>query len=72
LIVASPFTTCELRKLVGKGVGAACAGSATSDRLAAAANALTRREKVDETVADILGSSGERGIFGFESVRRMP
>src|SRR6267378_2025821 len=34
LIVASAFTTCELRKSAEKGVGAACADSAPSARLA--------------------------------------
>src|SRR6267143_581460 len=60
LIVASAFTTCELRKSAGKGVGAACAGRAPSARLAArpAATRRKRRENVDETVADMLGSLG--------------
>src|SRR6267142_1521082 len=58
LIVASAFTTCELRKSAGKGVGAACADRAPSARLAArpAATRRKRRENVDETVADMLGS----------------
>ena len=67
-------STCELWKSVVKGVGAARAG-APSDRLAArpTANARDRREKVDETVADILGSLGwGNGHPGFESARRMP
>src|ERR1700688_2849597 len=60
LIVASAFTTCELRKSAGKGVGAACADRAPSARLAArpAATRRKRRENVDETVADMLGSLG--------------
>src|ERR1700681_1336071 len=58
LIVASAFTTCELRKSAGKGVGAAWADSAPSARLAArrAATRRTRRENADETVVDMLGS----------------
>src|SRR5882672_1589229 len=58
LIVASAFTTCELRKSVGKGVGAACADRALSARLAArpAATRRKRRENVDETVAAMFGS----------------
>src|SRR5258707_4933657 len=58
LIVASAFTTCELRKSAGKGVGAACADRAPSARLATrpAATRQKRREKVGKTVADILGS----------------
>src|SRR5712671_4097174 len=58
LIVASAFTTCELRKSAGKGVGAACADRAPSARLAArpAATRRKRRENADETVADMLGS----------------
>src|SRR5882724_7844237 len=61
-IVASAFTTCKLRKPAGKGVGAACADRAPSVRLAArlAATRWKRRENVDETVADILGSLGNR------------
>src|SRR5258708_21095159 len=57
LIVASAFTTCELRKAAGKGVGAAYADRAPSARLAArpAATRRKRRENVDETVADMLG-----------------
>src|SRR5882724_6820384 len=57
-IVASAFTTCELRKSAGKGVGAACADRAPSARLAArpAATRRKRRENVDETVADMPGS----------------
>src|SRR6266403_3138465 len=55
LIVASAFTTCELRKSAGKGVGAARADRAPSARLAARP-AATRRKNLDETVADILGS----------------
>src|SRR5882724_896558 len=60
LIVASAFTTCELRKSAGKGVGAARADRAPSARLAArpAATRRKRRENVDETVADIIGSLG--------------
>src|SRR3954468_21285206 len=60
LIVASAFTTCELRKSAGKGVGAACADRAPSARLPArpAATRRKRRENVDETVADMLGSLG--------------
>src|SRR5882762_7918987 len=60
LIVASAATTCELRKSAGKGVGAACADRAPSARLAAspAATRRKRRENVDETVADMLGSLG--------------
>src|SRR5258708_5042004 len=60
LIVASAFTTCELRKSAGKSVGAACADRAPSARLAArpAATRRRRRENVDETVADMLGSLG--------------
>src|SRR5260221_2574888 len=60
LIVASAFTTCELRKSARKGVGAACADRALSARLAArpAATRRNRRENVDETVADMLGSLG--------------
>src|SRR5206468_8973832 len=60
LIVASAFTTCELRKSAGKGVGAACADRAPSARLAArpAATRRKRRENVDETVANMLGSLG--------------
>src|SRR6266478_617505 len=54
LIVASAFTTCELRKSAGKGVGAARADRAPSARLAARP-AATRRKNLDETVADILG-----------------
>src|ERR1700675_4675293 len=75
LIVASAFTTCELRKSAGKGVGAACADRAPSARLAArpAATRWQRRENVDETVADMLGSLGwGDGHPGFENVRRMP
>src|SRR5947209_18179123 len=58
LIVASAFTTCELRKSAGKGVGAACADRAPRARLAAGPAAIRRkrRENVDETVADIIGS----------------
>src|SRR5882672_8855747 len=58
LIIASALTTCELRKSAGKGVGAACADRAPSARLAArpAATRRKRRENVDETVADMLGS----------------
>src|SRR5450432_2463280 len=71
LIVASAFTTCELRKSAGKGVGAACADRAPSARLAArpaatrrrrparpAATRRRRRENGDEAVADMLGSLG--------------
>src|SRR5439155_26556997 len=60
LIVASAFTTCELRKSAGKGVGAACADRAPSARLAArpAATRWKRRENVDETVADMPDSLG--------------
>ena len=75
LIVASAFTTCELRKSAGKGVGWACADRAPSARLAArpAATRRKRRENVDETVADIIGSLGWwDGHPGFENVRRMP
>src|SRR3954462_11313417 len=75
LIVASAFTTCELRKSAGKGVGAACADRAPSARLAArpAATRRKRRENVDETVADIIFSLGwGDGHPGFEDVRRMP
>src|SRR5580704_9358536 len=58
LIVASAFITCELWKSAGKGVGAACADRAPIARLAArpAATPRKRREHVDKTVADILGS----------------
>src|SRR6266576_1331819 len=71
LIVASAFTTCELRKSAGKGVGAACADRAPSARLAA--RRRKRRENVDETVADIIFSLGwGDGHPGFEDVRRMP
>src|SRR6202171_5806778 len=69
LIGASAFTTCELRKSAGKGVGAACADRAPSARLAArpAATRRKRRENVDETVADMLGSLGWGGRDpGFE------
>src|ERR1700720_4977593 len=52
LIVASEFTTCEVRKSAGKGVGAACADRAPSARLAARP-AATRRKNVVETVADM-------------------
>src|SRR6266853_1819237 len=75
LIVASAFTTCELRKSAGKGLGAACADRAPSARLAArpAATRRKRRENLDKTVADILGSLGwGDGHPGFENVRRMP
>src|SRR5438132_7495094 len=75
LIVASAFTTGELRKSAGKGVGAAYADRAPSARLAArpAATRWKRRENVDETVADIIGSLGRgEGQPGFEDVRRMP
>src|SRR5882762_6687785 len=60
LIVASVFTTCELRKSAGKGVGAACADTAPSATPAArpAATRRKRRENVDGTVADMLGSLG--------------
>src|SRR5580700_4774565 len=72
LIVASAFTTCELRKSAGKGVGAARADRAPSARLAARP-AATRRKNVDETVADMLGFLGwGDGHPGFENVRRMP
>src|SRR5450755_117762 len=58
LIVASAFTTCELRKSAGKGVGAACADGAPSARLAARQAAARRkqRQNVGKTVADVLGS----------------
>src|ERR1700688_2294520 len=57
LIVASAFTTCELRKSAGHGVGAACADRARNARLAAmSATRRKRRGNVDETVADMLGS----------------
>src|SRR5260221_2526757 len=60
LIVASAFTTCELRKSAGKGVGAVCADRAASARLAArpAATWRKRRENVDEKGVDMLGSLG--------------
>jgi hypothetical protein len=60
LILASAFTTCELRKSAGKDVGAACADTAPSARLAArpAATRRKRWENVDEAVADMLGSLG--------------
>jgi hypothetical protein len=58
LIVASAFTTCELRKSAGKGVGAACADRATNARLAArpAATRRERQENVDKALANMLGS----------------
>src|SRR3984893_1404536 len=72
LIVASAFTTCELRKSAGKGVGAACADRAPSARLAARP-AATRRKNVDETAADMLGSLGwGDGHPEFENVQRSP
>src|ERR1700676_1226231 len=57
LIVASAFTTCELRKSAGNGGGAGCADRAPSARLAARPAAARRRqrENVDETVANMLG-----------------
>src|ERR1700719_1206419 len=60
LIVASAFTTCELRKSAGKGVGVARAERAPSTGRGAgpAATRRKRRELVDETVADMLGSLG--------------
>src|SRR5258706_2042069 len=64
-IVASAFTTCELRKSAGNGVGAACADRAPNARLAArpAATRGKRRENVDKTAADILGSLSARDIL---------
>src|SRR2546427_12284831 len=63
LIVASAFTTCELRKSAGKDVGAACADRAPSARLAArpAATRRQRRGDVGEKGAGKLGSSGGGG-----------
>src|SRR3979490_93710 len=69
LIVASAFPTCARRRwagagggggAAGRGGGAACADRAPSARLAArpAATRRKRRENVDETVADMLGSLG--------------
>jgi len=46
LIVASAFTTWELRKSAGKGVGAACADRAPSARLAARPAATRRKRRV--------------------------
>src|SRR2546428_2068439 len=58
LIVASAFTTCELRKSAGKGVGAACADRAPSARLTARPAAIRRKRRGDvgETGAGIIGS----------------
>src|SRR2546423_13451836 len=52
LIVASAFTTCELRKSAGKGVGAARADRAPSARLAAKPAATRRKRR---------GNGGEKG-----------
>src|SRR2546422_6383399 len=75
LIVASAFTTCELRKSAGKGVGAACADRAPSARLAArpAATRRKRREDVGQT-----GGAMHRSLVvggehpGFEDIRPVP
>src|SRR5712671_4343543 len=71
LIVASAFTTGELRKSAGKGVGAARADRAPSARLAArpAATRRKRRENVDETVADIPDSLGWQHGVNFSRAR---
>src|SRR5438876_4666364 len=60
LLEKKKFSTCELRKSDGNGVGAACADRAPSARLAArpAATRRKRREHVDETVADVIGCLG--------------
>jgi len=73
LIVASAFTTCELRKSAGKGVGAACAESAPSIRLAARPAATRRKRRENETLADNARLRRVRGRHrGFENVHRMP
>src|SRR6266481_2007174 len=57
--------TGESRKSAGNGVGAACADRAPNARLAArpAATRGKRRENVDKTAADILGSLSARDIL---------
>src|SRR2546426_4586313 len=75
LIVASAFTTCELRKSAGKGVGAARADRAPSARLAArpAATRRKRRENGGETGAGIIRSlGGGGGDPRVQGVRRVP
>src|ERR1700720_3825575 len=59
-IVASGFPTCGLRESAGEGVGGAWPDRAPGPRRAAgpAATRRKRRENVDETVADMLGSLG--------------
>src|SRR5580700_4661961 len=58
LIVASAFTTCELWKSAGKGVGAACADGVPSAKTAArpATTLQKQPENAGKTHTEILGS----------------